>query len=133
MLKSEASHPDLSDRIHATAIGHEHDTTATAPARPSTSTIDQMNRQYNYNPEVMVKAEEVKRRFGLTPSKDALPAHLRTSSTQVEPATPPKWMTYAEAEATVAAANGWVEPAPKKAAKKERPSGESHFCRDNPA
>ncbi len=39
------------------------------------------------------------RRFGLTPTKSgAIPAHLRTSSIQVEPATPPKWMTDKEAE-----------------------------------
>lgn len=46
--------------------------------------------------------------FGVTPDK-AIPAHLRTSSTQVEPATPPKWMTYAEAEEKVKQANAWVE------------------------
>lgn len=38
-------------------------------------------------------------RFGLTPEKTvAIPKHLRTSSTQVEPATPPKWLTEQEAE-----------------------------------
>jgi hypothetical protein len=37
-------------------------------------------------------------RFGLTPNKaPAIPMHLRTSSTQVEPATPPKWMTEQDA------------------------------------
>lgn len=41
----------------------------------------------------------VAHRFGVTPDKaTAIPSHLRTSSIQVEPATPPKWMTYAEAE-----------------------------------
>lgn len=39
-----------------------------------------------------------KRRFGLSPEKaTTLPAHLRTSSVQVEPATPPKWMIEQEA------------------------------------
>ncbi|KAL7420476.1 hypothetical protein Q5752_004426 [Cryptotrichosporon argae] len=45
-------------------------------------------------------ATPVQKTFGVSPDK-ALPAHLRTASTQVEPATPPKWMTYAEAEAHV--------------------------------
>ncbi|RXK36260.1 CAMK/CAMKL protein kinase [Tremella mesenterica] len=47
--------------------------------------------------------------FGVSPEKGAIPAHLRTSSTQVEPATPPKYLTYAEAEAKVRAANEWME------------------------
>ncbi|ORY31808.1 hypothetical protein BCR39DRAFT_80876 [Naematelia encephala] len=37
--------------------------------------------------------EEPEHRFGVTPDKKAIPEHLRTSSTQVEPATPPKWLT----------------------------------------
>jgi hypothetical protein len=64
--------------------------------------------------------------FGLSPEK-AVPAHLRTSSTQVEPATPPKWMSYAEAEEKVRMANKWIEEnaGTRLAPKKERPSGES--------
>ena len=53
-------------------------------------------------------------------SLNALPAHLRTSSTQVEPATPPKWLTYEEAEARVKAANEWIERNGPKKIKKER-------------
>lgn len=56
------------------------------------------------HPEVL----EIQHQFGLTPtskSSSAVPAHLRTSSTQVEPATPPKWMTFAEAEERVKQAN----------------------------
>lgn len=49
------------------------------------------------------------RMFGVSP-QTAIPAHLRTSSVQVEPSTPPKWMTYAEAEERVRMANkGWME------------------------
>ena len=58
---------------------------------------------------------------------DALPAHLRTASTQVEPATPPKWMSYEEAEETVKHANQWAAVEErggiKRAQKKERPAG----------
>lgn len=51
----------------------------------------------------------------------AIPEHLRTSSTQVEPATPPKWMTYADAEEAVKQANDWVgEDEVKGVPKKER-------------
>ena len=42
--------------------------------------------------------EAHQKRFGLTPPKTSVPVHLRTSSTQVEPATPPKWMTEQQAE-----------------------------------
>jgi len=80
--------------------------------------------------------QEIQHQFGLTPNgKIAIPAHLRTSSTQVEPATPPRWMTYAEAEETVKKANEgpWrnsmsEEVGPVgfgKKVKKERPTGES--------
>lgn len=69
-------------------------------------------------------------------AEKTLASHLRTASTQVEPATPPKWMTYAEAEQKVRAANEEFEqrasitgepkpmvvPGPKK---KERTSGMS--------
>lgn len=75
------------------------------------------------HPEV----QEIQHQFGLTPKgKDAVPAHLRTSSTQVEPATPPKWMTYAEAEERVKLANqAWGdEGAPVFKKKKDRPTGE---------
>lgn len=45
------------------------------------------------------KNAKSQRRFGLSPEKSsAIPAHLRTSSVQVEPATPPKWMVEQEAE-----------------------------------
>jgi hypothetical protein len=45
------------------------------------------------------KLAKNQRRFGLSPEKaSAIPAHLRTSSVQVEPATPPKWMVEQEAE-----------------------------------
>jgi hypothetical protein len=69
--------------------------------------------------------EEARRRFGVSPDK-ALPVHLHTSSTQVEPSTPPKWMTYAEAEERIKQANAWAEAGGelKKANKKERGSGE---------
>ncbi|WVF68723.1 hypothetical protein IAT40_003495 [Kwoniella sp. CBS 6097] len=61
-------------------------------------------------------------RFGVTPDKgSAIPMHLRTSSTQVEPSTPPKWMTMAEAEEKVKAANKWMEEQGRKG-KKERPT-----------
>lgn len=84
------------------------------------------------HPEV----REIQHQFGLTPKgSNAVPAHLRTSSTQVEPATPPKWMTYAEAEEKVKQANqawGSDESGPVqglngqfKKNKKERPTGMS--------
>ena len=54
----------------------------------------------------------------------AIPEHLRGMSTQAQPATPPKWMTYAEAEETVKQANEWIdEGGPKGKAKKDRSSG----------
>lgn len=52
-------------------------------------------------------SEERNRMFGVSPPK-AIPEHLRTSSVQVEPATPPKWMTYAEAEEKIRKANVWM-------------------------
>lgn len=62
-------------------------------------------------------------RFGVTPDKaTAIPSHLRTSSVQVEPATPPKWMTYEEAEERVQAANAWLEEQQQGRRKKERPT-----------
>ncbi|WVQ73507.1 hypothetical protein IAR50_003079 [Cryptococcus sp. DSM 104548] len=64
---------------------------------------------------------EQEHRFGVTPDKpSAIPAHLRTSSVQVEPSTPPQWMTYTEAEEKVRAANAWMGEQGRK--KKERPS-----------
>ena len=84
---------------------------------------------------------EQQHRFGVTPDRlSAVPAHLRTSSIQVEPATPPRWMTEQEAEERVQRANQEavteVTNRPtsaevavvKKAAKKERPAGEQE-CR----
>ncbi|KAK8858890.1 hypothetical protein IAR55_003121 [Kwoniella newhampshirensis] len=69
-----------------------------------------------------ITGEAQEHRFGVTPDKAAVvPAHLRTSSTQVEPATPPKWMTYAEAAEKIRAANAWMEEHGKKG-KKERPT-----------
>lgn len=80
--------------------------------------------------------QEIQHQFGLTPdtkSHPAIPAHLRTSSTQVEPATPPRYMTFAQAEETVRAANqglgrvseeSGVQPQVYgKKVKKERPTG----------
>lgn len=65
----------------------------------------------------------VAHRFGVTPDKaTAIPSHLRTSSIQVEPATPPKWMTYAEAEEKIQAANAWLEEQQQGKRKKERPT-----------
>lgn len=62
-------------------------------------------------------------RFGVTPDKaTAIPSHLRTSSVQVEPATPPRWMTYAEAEEKIQAANAWLEEQQQGRRKKERPT-----------
>lgn len=62
-------------------------------------------------------------RFGVTPDKaTAIPSHLRTSSVQVEPATPPKWMTYAEAEEKIQAANARLEEQQQGRRKKERPT-----------
>ena len=59
----------------------------------------------------------------------AIPAHLRTSSTQAEPATPPKWMTYEEAEEKVKQANAWVDGnGPRLKVKKERPTGKCLIC-----
>lgn len=69
-------------------------------------------REMANHPEV----REIQHQFGLTPSptsksSSAVPAHLRTSSTQVEPSTPPKWMTFAEAEEKVREANRvWSNP-----------------------
>ncbi|WWC88336.1 uncharacterized protein L201_003246 [Kwoniella dendrophila CBS 6074] len=85
---------------------------------------------------------EVNKKFGLTPDK-AIPSHLRTSSTQVEPSTPPKWATndsssssminntfkatvttetkIKEAEEKVKMANKWLEEQGRKG-KKERPT-----------
>ncbi|WWD18784.1 hypothetical protein CI109_103239 [Kwoniella shandongensis] len=69
-----------------------------------------------------ITGDSQEHRFGVTPDKNgSLPAHLRTSSTQVEPSTPPKWMTYAEAEEKVRAANAWMEEQGKRG-KKERPT-----------
>lgn len=96
-------------------------------------------------------------RFGLTPEKAAaIPTHLRTSSTQVEPATPPKWLLDQEAAAELLKAEqaakavgtakvepgfqsrseekearpNWMSKADlavvKKGPKKERPTGEQH-------
>lgn len=48
------------------------------------------------------------RAFGVSPDR-AIPPHMRTSSTQVEPSTPPKWMTLAEAEERIKKANAWME------------------------
>lgn len=93
------------------------------------------------HPEV----REIQHQFGLTPKgpngSSAIPAHLRTSSTQVEPSTPPKWMTFAEAEEKVKEANrawsnsqasddgGVHEVGPHfKKNKKERPTGISLSC-----
>lgn len=65
----------------------------------------------------------VAHRFGVTPDKaTAIPSHLRTSSIQVEPATPPKWMTYAEAEEKIQAANAWLEEQQQGKRRKERPT-----------
>lgn len=72
---------------------------------------------------------------GLSPEKSAsLPVHLRTCSTQVEPATPPKWMTYKQAEERDRAAgeqeyldrpqSGSVDAVVvRNVPKKERPTG----------
>lgn len=66
----------------------------------------------------------IEHQFGVTPARaSALPEHLRTSSVQVEPATPPKWMTYAEAEAKVKEANEWAKEGQVVKVKKERASG----------
>ncbi|WVQ65424.1 uncharacterized protein L199_003600 [Kwoniella botswanensis] len=67
-----------------------------------------------------------KKTFGLTPDK-AIPSHLRTSSTQVEPSTPPKWATTAgpmdikDAEEKIKMANKWLEEQGRKG-KKDRPT-----------
>ncbi|WVQ96253.1 hypothetical protein IAU59_003357 [Kwoniella sp. CBS 9459] len=69
-----------------------------------------------------ISGDAQEHRFGVTPDKaSAIPMHLRTSSTQVEPSTPPKWMTMAEAEEKVKAANRWMEEQGRKG-KKERPT-----------
>ena len=77
-------------------------------------------------------AETPEHQIGVTPDKaSTVPAHLRTCSTQVEPATPPKWMTEQDAKDRIKRANEWMERneqqqvVGKKAVKKERPSGES--------
>jgi hypothetical protein len=70
------------------------------------------------------------RQHGVSPSH-ALPAHLRTESTQVEAGTPPKWMTYAEAEERVRLANEMMEAeggAKRSSLRKERGSGEPRIC-----
>ena len=68
----------------------------------------------------------IEHRFGLTPDRaNAVPEHLRTSSMQVEPATPSKCMSYEEAEERVRQANAWIENESKKQPKKDRPSGET--------
>ena len=95
-------------------------------------------REMADHPEV----REIQHQFGLTPKgpdgSSAIPAHLRTSSTQVEPSTPPKWMTFAEAEEKVKEANrAWSNSQASdegaalgqevqfKKNKKERPTGMS--------
>nr|XP_019003885.1 CAMK/CAMKL protein kinase [Kwoniella mangroviensis CBS 8507]OCF67346.1 CAMK/CAMKL protein kinase [Kwoniella mangroviensis CBS 8507] len=72
------------------------------------------------------EVQTAKKTFGLTPDK-AIPSHLRTSSTQVEPSTPPKWannggpMDIKEAEEKVKMANKWLEEQGRKG-KKDRPT-----------
>nr|XP_019013084.1 CAMK/CAMKL protein kinase [Kwoniella pini CBS 10737]OCF51865.1 CAMK/CAMKL protein kinase [Kwoniella pini CBS 10737] len=78
--------------------------------------------------EIQVAAEDqdIQKHFGLTPDK-AIPVHLRTSSTQVEPSTPSKWetgvraMDIKEAQEKVLAANEWLEEQSRKS-KKARPT-----------
>ncbi|WVO18574.1 hypothetical protein L204_106293 [Cryptococcus depauperatus] len=68
-----------------------------------------------------IAGDSQEHRFGVTPDKsNAIPHHLRTNSLQVEPSTPPKWMTYEEAEEQVKVANKWIEEQGRK--KKERPT-----------
>jgi hypothetical protein len=84
------------------------------------------------------EVQEQKHRFGVTPQKgEVIPPHLRTSSVQVEPATPPKWMTYEEAEERedkdMKAGNVRTETGERRdeveivrrGVKKERPAGKS--------
>ncbi|WRT68102.1 uncharacterized protein IL334_005077 [Kwoniella shivajii] len=74
--------------------------------------------------EIVDNTEVVTHTFGVTPEKNSIPAHLRTSSVQVEPATPPKWpvqMDLREAEEKVRLANKWLEDQGRKG-KKDRPS-----------
>lgn len=67
----------------------------------SVSTIKKDNSEVAETDRIQAK------RFGLTPPKPtAIPSHLRTSSVQVEPATPPKWMTEQEAERAKSAIEG---------------------------
>lgn len=47
---------------------------------------------------------------------------MRTSSTQVEPSTPPKWMTYAEAEERIKRANSWMEEGKRYSGTGSRPN-----------
>jgi hypothetical protein len=59
-----------------------------------------------------------------------IPAHLRTESTQVEAGTPPKWMTYGEAEERVREADAMMEAngeIKRSSGRKERGSGELHL------
>nr|XP_019045252.1 CAMK/CAMKL protein kinase [Kwoniella bestiolae CBS 10118]OCF24182.1 CAMK/CAMKL protein kinase [Kwoniella bestiolae CBS 10118] len=76
-------------------------------------------------PKEVAGDEQMKKTFGLTPDK-AIPSHLRTCSTQVEPSTPPKWgnsttMDIKEAEEKVKLANKWLEEQGRKG-KKDRPA-----------
>jgi len=101
--------------------------------------------------------DQPEKQFGVPPKRaSAVPVHLRTSSVQVEPATPPKWMVEEEAARQLAAKSnalpGEVENKTggvteedkrlsrdsvtksvvmRKGTKKERPTGESLALRWN--
>ena len=72
--------------------------------KPSSRSFEALEIDPLFAPPLPTAGEDLKtgnnkRQFGLSPEKAlAVPAHLRTSSIQVEPATPPKWMIEEEAE-----------------------------------
>jgi hypothetical protein len=56
--------------------------------------------------ETISPHDKPEKQFGVTPKRaSVVPPHLRTSSVQVEPATPPKWMVEQAAEEAAAKSN----------------------------
>ena len=123
----------LSQEAMAIALASDQITSDPASAEQSTEDqgmIDQTDKA-KMSVTVSTVSEDVKKIFGVTADQNPMPAHLRTASTQVEPATPPKWMTEQEAQERVKKALESTElagsapmGAMKRGQKKERPTGQ---------
>ena len=105
---------------------------ALAEGREPPMSLPFLNMQLAISPTVLAATRSITSgnatTVEVTEKLDAPPAHMRTSSTQVEPATPPKWISNEEAEETVKQANAWAgvedKGVVKRPQKKERPTGE---------